>query len=31
VGMSVKDKTLSETKVRDLEDHIVLWPLKDLD
>ncbi|MBO2675366.1 YcgN family cysteine cluster protein [Shewanella algae] len=31
VGMSVKGKTLCESKVRDLEDHIVLWPLKDLD
>jgi uncharacterized protein len=30
-GISIKDKTISETKVRDIEDHIVLWPLKDID
>lgn len=30
-GMSVKNKVIKETKVRDLEDHIVLWPLKDID
>lgn len=30
-GMSVKGKVVNETKVRDIEDHIVLWPLKDLD
>jgi uncharacterized cysteine cluster protein YcgN (CxxCxxCC family) len=30
-GMSVKGKVVCETKVRDMEDHIVLWPLKDID
>lgn len=30
-GMSVKGKVVCETKIRDLEDHIVLWPLKDID
>ncbi|MCL1068815.1 YcgN family cysteine cluster protein [Shewanella olleyana] len=30
-GISVKGKTINENKVRDVFDHIVLWPLKDLD
>jgi uncharacterized cysteine cluster protein YcgN (CxxCxxCC family) len=30
-GMSVKGKVVNETKVRNIEDHIVLWPLKDID
>ncbi|WP_394202013.1 YcgN family cysteine cluster protein [Shewanella waksmanii] len=30
-GMSVKGKVVNETKVRDIEDHIVLWPLRDCD
>lgn len=31
LGMSTRDKTISETKVKYMEDHIVLWPLKDQD
>jgi hypothetical protein len=27
----VKGKVVNETKVRNIEDHIVLWPLKDID
>ncbi|MDO6619295.1 YcgN family cysteine cluster protein [Shewanella sp. 10N.286.51.B2] len=30
-GISVKGKTINETKVRELEDYIVLWPLKDVE
>ncbi|QIR14384.1 YcgN family cysteine cluster protein [Shewanella aestuarii] len=30
-GMSVKDKTVNENKVRYLEDNIVLWPLQDIE
>ncbi|MCL1073194.1 YcgN family cysteine cluster protein [Shewanella dokdonensis] len=30
-GMSVKGKTVNETRVRDLEDYIVIWPLQDAD
>ncbi|NMH64132.1 YcgN family cysteine cluster protein [Shewanella salipaludis] len=30
-GISVQGKVVNEERVRDIEDHIVLWPLKDLD
>ncbi|QSX35116.1 YcgN family cysteine cluster protein [Shewanella avicenniae] len=30
-GISVKGKIVSETKVRDVEDHIVIWPLLDVE
>ncbi|MCL1144730.1 YcgN family cysteine cluster protein [Shewanella marinintestina] len=30
-GMSVAGKVTCETKVRDIEDHIVLWPMKDIE
>ncbi|MCZ4336907.1 YcgN family cysteine cluster protein [Shewanella colwelliana] len=30
-GMSTQNKIVNETKVKYLEDHIVLWPLKDCD
>ncbi|MCL1039107.1 YcgN family cysteine cluster protein [Shewanella corallii] len=30
-GMSVQGKVVCESSVRDIEDHIVLWPLKDMD
>ncbi|MGL4640753.1 MAG: YcgN family cysteine cluster protein, partial [Shewanella sp.] len=30
-GMSVQDKVIDERRVKDIEDHIVLWPLKDMD
>ncbi|WP_261922011.1 YcgN family cysteine cluster protein [Shewanella sp. NFH-SH190041] len=30
-GMSVCGKVVCETQVKDIEDHIVLWPLKDMD
>ncbi|MPY24225.1 YcgN family cysteine cluster protein [Shewanella psychropiezotolerans] len=29
-GMSTQDKVICETKVKYMEDHIVLWPLRDL-
>ncbi|CAM4097958.1 YcgN family cysteine cluster protein [Shewanella aquimarina] len=31
LGMSIRNKIVNENKVRYLEDHIVLWPLKDCD
>jgi hypothetical protein len=31
LGMSIRNKVISEEKVKYLEDHIVLWPLKDCD
>ncbi|MCE9678595.1 YcgN family cysteine cluster protein [Shewanella sp. AS1] len=31
LGISVRNKTVNETKVKYLEDHIVSWPLKDCD
>ncbi|MDF0535956.1 YcgN family cysteine cluster protein [Shewanella yunxiaonensis] len=31
MGMSVKGKIVSETRVRELEDYIVIWPLQDID
>lgn len=31
LGMSTQGKVVNETKVKYLEDHIVLWPLKDCD
>ncbi|MGL5490905.1 MAG: YcgN family cysteine cluster protein, partial [Shewanella sp.] len=30
-GMSIQGKVVDERRVKDIEDHIVLWPLKDLD
>ncbi|GIU14410.1 UPF0260 protein [Shewanella sp. MBTL60-007] len=30
-GMSVAGKVTCETKIRDIEDHIVLWPMKDVE
>ena len=30
-GMSVQNKIVCETKVVDIEDHIVIWPLRDMD
>lgn len=30
-GMSVKGKVVCETQVQEIEDHIVVWPIKDLD
>ncbi|MFQ6372692.1 YcgN family cysteine cluster protein [Shewanella sp. YIC-542] len=30
-GMSIKGKTIKETRVKDLEDYIVIWPLQDID
>ncbi|WOT06626.1 YcgN family cysteine cluster protein [Shewanella youngdeokensis] len=30
-GMSVAGKVVCETKVREIEDHIVLWPMQDID
>ncbi|WP_394129994.1 YcgN family cysteine cluster protein [Shewanella maritima] len=31
LGMSVQGKVVDERKVRYVEDHIVLWPMKDVD
>ena len=31
LGMSTRNKVINEDKVKYLEDHIVLWPLKDSD
>lgn len=30
-GMSIKGKAICESSVKEIEDHIVLWPLKDCD
>ncbi|WP_198783212.1 YcgN family cysteine cluster protein [Shewanella putrefaciens] len=30
-GMSIQGKVIDERRVKDIEDHIVLWPLKDID
>ncbi|MDB2387051.1 YcgN family cysteine cluster protein [Shewanella sp.] len=30
-GMSVAGKVVCETQIRDIEDHIVIWPMKDID
>ena len=30
-GMSVAGKVTCETKIRDIEDHIVIWPMKDVE
>ncbi|RTR39741.1 YcgN family cysteine cluster protein [Shewanella canadensis] len=30
-GMSIRNKVTCETKVKYMEDHIVLWPLKDIE
>lgn len=31
LGISIQDKVTCETKIKYLEDHIVLWPLKNID